>query len=54
MALLIKGGRLIDPASGRDEELDILIEEGKIGKIARDIRALGLSMLQGKWSAQAS
>ena len=41
MALLIKGGRLIDPASGRDEELDILIEEGKIGKIARDIRALG-------------
>jgi len=41
MALLIKGGRLIDPANGRDEELDILIEEGKIGKIARDIRALG-------------
>ena len=41
MALLIKGGRLIDPASERDEELDILIEEGKIGKIARDIRALG-------------
>lgn len=38
MALLIKGGRLMDPASGRDEELDILIEEGTIGKIARNIR----------------
>ncbi|MBC8292658.1 MAG: amidohydrolase family protein, partial [Proteobacteria bacterium] len=28
--LLIRGGRLLDPASGRDEPADLLIEDGKI------------------------
>ena len=30
MSLLIKNGRVIDPASGTDETLDILVERGKI------------------------
>ena len=30
MRLLIKNGRVIDPASGKDETLDILIDKGKI------------------------
>jgi len=35
MGLLIKNGRVIDPASGLDGERDILIEGEKISKIAR-------------------
>lgn len=31
--LLIKNGRILDPASGRDEVVDILIEDGKIYEI---------------------
>jgi dihydroorotase len=37
MKLLLKGGRLIDPASGRDEQVDIQILDGRIGKIAKDL-----------------
>lgn len=33
MTLLIKNGRVIDPASGTDETLDILIDKGKIAAI---------------------
>ena len=37
--MIIKGGRVIDPLSKRDEVLDIKIEEGKIVKIAKEIEA---------------
>ena len=37
--MIIKGGRVIDPASKRDEVLDIKIEDGKIAEIAKDIEA---------------
>lgn len=37
--MIIKGGRVLDPVSKRDEVLDIKIEEGKIIKIAKDIEA---------------
>lgn len=37
MKLLIKNGRVIDPASGTDETLDILIEKGKITDIKAKI-----------------
>jgi len=32
-SLLLKGGRIIDPASGRDEVGDLLIEDGRIARI---------------------
>lgn len=35
--LLVKGGRVIDPLSETDEILDVLIEDGKIKQVARDI-----------------
>ncbi len=35
--LILKGGRLIDPASGRDEIAEILIQDGKIVKISPEI-----------------
>ncbi|MDD5247034.1 MAG: dihydroorotase [Candidatus Omnitrophica bacterium] len=37
MKLIIKGGRVIDPAESRDEIADILIENGTISSIGRDI-----------------
>jgi len=37
--LVLRGGRLIDPASGRDEGADIAFGEGKITEIGRDLPA---------------
>ena len=39
MQLLIKNGRVIDPANKIDEVLDILIENSKISKVAKNIKA---------------
>ena len=39
MALLIKNGRVIDPASGTDEMLDVLIDGGKILEVRKQIAA---------------
>lgn len=35
LKILIKGGRLIDPASGTDGQLDVVIEEGRIKGIGK-------------------
>jgi dihydroorotase len=35
MTLVIKNGRILDPASGRDEVADLLIEDGKVAKIGK-------------------
>jgi len=37
MEYLIKGGRVIDPANKVDDILDILVSEGKINKIGKDL-----------------
>ncbi len=37
MTLVIKNGRILDPASGRDEVADLLIENGKVAKIGKDL-----------------
>jgi dihydroorotase len=37
MQLLLKGGRLIDPVSGRDEECDFQINDGVIEKMGRGL-----------------
>lgn len=39
MKLLVQGGRVIDPANNIDEQLDVLIEDGKIVKVAANIKA---------------
>ena len=39
-ALLIKNGRVIDPASGRDEIADVLIENGVIRGVRENLTAL--------------
>ncbi|MCR5176731.1 MAG: dihydroorotase [Anaerovibrio sp.] len=38
MKTLIKGGRVIDPANGTDKIADVLIEDGKIAKVAAGIK----------------
>jgi dihydroorotase len=38
-ALLIKNGRVIDPASGHDAEADVLVEDGVIRGIRKDLSA---------------
>ena len=37
MQLLLKGGRLIDPSTGRDEALDILVTDGRIERIGKSL-----------------
>src|SRR4051812_48387898 len=39
MKLLLKGGRLIDPAAQRDGAFDLLIEDGRVAKVGRDLPA---------------
>jgi len=49
--LLIRGGRVIDPANGVDEVADVFIEDGRIsvahGKAAKEIDATGLIVCPG-------
>ncbi len=37
MNLLVKGGRIVDPSQGLDGKMDILVENGKISKIGKDL-----------------
>jgi dihydroorotase len=46
MKLLLKGGRVVDPGTGKDGEFDVLVEDGRIAKIDRSIPADGAEMLE--------
>ena len=35
--LILKGGRVIDPANGRDGAFDVLIEDGRVARVAKDL-----------------
>ena len=39
LQLLIRGGRVVDPAQGVDDRLDLLIQDGKILRLGRDLAA---------------
>jgi len=41
MKTLLKGGRIVDPANGRDGEMDVLIEDGAIARVERALPAEG-------------
>lgn len=45
MALLIKGGRVIDPSQGIDDTLDVLVTDGVIAKVAKGISAEGADVI---------
>lgn len=48
MNILIKGGRVIDPANKIDGVRDILIENGKIAKVGKNIRTSSVRLIQAK------
>lgn len=39
--MLIKNGRVIDPKQGTDEVLDLVVENGKIAKIGKNLKEEG-------------
>ena len=41
MKLVLRGGRVVDPACGVDGPLDVLIEEGRIARVERSIQDRG-------------
>ena len=43
--LLIRGGRVIDPAAGTDLEGDVLVEEGRIGAVGAGLEADGADVV---------
>ncbi len=46
--ILIRGGRVIDPVQSLDETADLLIEEGKIARIGKNLKAEGAEILEAK------
>jgi dihydroorotase len=46
MKLLLKGGRVIDPANGRDGSFDVLIEDDRIARVGRDLPVNGAAVLE--------
>jgi dihydroorotase len=45
MKLILKGGRVIDPANGRDGAFDVLIENGRIARVGKDLAADGAEVM---------
>ena len=48
--LVLRGGRVIDPESGRDETTDIAFGEGKVAAVGHDLPGGRLSMPAGSLS----
>src|SRR3954466_14994514 len=46
MKLLLKGGRVVDPGSGRDGEFDVLIENGRIARIGKSLPVDGAQVFE--------
>ena len=46
MNLLLKNGRVVDPASGRDGEFDVLIEDGVIRRVGKNLPANGAEVFE--------
>lgn len=51
MKLLLKGGRVVDPKSGRDGEFDLLVEDGRIARIGKAMPVDGAEVfaVQAGW-----
>lgn len=49
--VLIQGGRLIDPSQDLDLPMDLLIEDGKVAQLGKNLKAQGARTLsaKGKW-----
>ena len=49
--ILIKNGRIIDPANQLDKQADLLIDQGKIASVGKNLKASGAQVIEadGKW-----
>jgi dihydroorotase len=45
MKVLLQGGRVVDPASNRDGEFDVLLEDGRVAKIGKSLPAEGADVV---------
>ena len=48
MSILIKNGRLIDPANKMDAAMDVLVKDSKISRVAKDIKAQADSIIDAR------
>jgi dihydroorotase len=48
MKTILKGGRVVDPANGRDGEFDVLIDDGVIARVARNLPVDGADVFEMK------
>jgi dihydroorotase len=46
MKLLLKNGRVVDPANGRDGAFDVLIEDGVIARVEKNLPANGAEVME--------
>src|SRR4249920_21625 len=46
MKAILKGGRVIDPANGRNGEFDVLIENGVIARIGKNLPVEGADVFE--------
>jgi dihydroorotase len=46
MQTILKGGRVIDPANGRDGEFDVLIEGGTIARVGKNLAVNGADVFE--------
>jgi dihydroorotase len=46
MKTILKGGRVIDPANGRDGEFDVLIEGGTIARVGKNLAVNGADVFE--------
>ena len=46
--LLIRGGRVVDPARGVDEDLDVLVEDGRVAQVGPRLGARGGDVLEAE------
>src|SRR5262245_60909584 len=45
MKILLKGGRVIDPANGRDGDFEVLVKDGRIGRVGKDLPVEGAEVV---------
>ena len=48
MKTILKGGRVVDPANGRDGDFDVLLENGVISRIGKDLPTDGAEVFEVK------
>lgn len=46
--LLIRGGRVVDPARGFDDDLDVLIEDGRIAQVGARLAVRGAEVMEAE------